>query len=205
MTGFVSTAFRAPCTVIIIGRPCASHSPGANTTTAMWSGGSSTTSSTANRCWSGGFATPAAATPWSGFWGGWAQATSTRRRDCCSRRTRTWVTAPGSTYAPSTPTLYCGTIAVQIQRDGDEIVWRDPADASPDGGEQELIPMRSTPVGYNSIRARRRLWPWPSRPRGHVGAEVCRDGYQDWPELRFDAAEYRAAITHRPAPLPTSR
>jgi hypothetical protein len=75
------------------------------------------------------------------------------------------------------------------------IVWRDPASATPDYGVNEILPpMHMTRSGW----VRDDGLPLPKI----VGAHTFREGFEHWPELRFEYAQYREAIVNRPAPLP---
>jgi hypothetical protein len=95
--------------------------------------------------------------------------------------------------------LDCGSIAVVVERDGDDIVWLDPASATPDYGVNEMLPrMHMTRSGW----VRDDGLPLREDMDKIVGAHTFREGFEHWPELRFDYAQYREAIVNRPAPVP---
>jgi hypothetical protein len=93
--------------------------------------------------------------------------------------------------------LDCGAISVLIEREGDEIVWRDPASGTPDYGANEILPpMHWTPSGW----MREDGLPLPEDMDKLVGAHTFREDFEAWPaELRFDYHEYREAIVEPPA------
>jgi hypothetical protein len=95
--------------------------------------------------------------------------------------------------------LDCGAVSVVIERDGDDIVWRDPASGTPDYGVNEVLPpMDWTPSGW----VRKDALPLPDDMDKIVGAHTFREGVNTWPaELRFDYHQYREAIVNRPASL----
>lgn len=104
--------------------------------------------------------------------------------------------------------LDCGSTSVVIERDGDDIVWRDPASTTPDYRGDEVYAVRWTRSGW----VRKDGLPLPDVPDTIVGAYTFREGFEAWPsELRFDYDEYREAIlnrppsVHTPTPSPTRR
>ncbi len=91
--------------------------------------------------------------------------------------------------------LDCGSISVIIERDGGEIVWRDPANTSRDW---EADPDADPQLSF--------IEPPPPRPPEQITIHVFREDFGRWPtELRFNAGEYRQAITQRPPPIPPRR
>jgi hypothetical protein len=90
--------------------------------------------------------------------------------------------------------LDCGATSVVIERDGDEIVWRDPGATSRVWGREAL----GRPMWPDAPDV-----PWSDR----FAVEVFRDEeFRSWPdEWRFDAQEYRRAIAQRPVPLQSRR
>ena len=101
--------------------------------------------------------------------------------------------------------LDCGAFSVVIERDGDDIVWRDPASGTPDYGVNEVLPpMHSTPsgAGVNAMMGSRSptIWTRSSALTRSARASTT------WPaELRFDYREYREAIVNRPPSVSTRR
>jgi hypothetical protein len=78
-----------------------------------------------------------------------------------------------------------GATSMLIEREGDEIVWRD-----------------WTPSGW----VREDGLPLPEDMDKIVGAHTYLEGFEAWPaELRFDYREYREAIVNRPASSITRR
>jgi hypothetical protein len=98
--------------------------------------------------------------------------------------------------------LDCGATSVVIERDGDEIVWRDPASTTPDYGVNEVLPpMHRTRLGW----VRDDGLPLPENMNKIVEAHTFREGFEAWPaELRFDHDQYRDVIVERPTSSPTS-
>ena len=98
--------------------------------------------------------------------------------------------------------LDCGAFSVVIERDGDDIVWRDRRAGRRTTGSTRPCPDHSTPSGW----VRDDGLPLPDDMDKIVGAHTFREGFDAWPaELRFDYREYREAIVNRPPSVSTRR
>ena len=84
--------------------------------------------------------------------------------------------------------LDCGATSVIVERDGEEIIWRDPAATS-----RDYEPRPGLSLSYRP----------PPPPPDEITVHVFREDCAEWPqELRFSASEYRRAIIDRPARPP---